>query len=104
MTIEQIVEIPADHRISFDIPRDIPAGKAVAALTIIPVAERAGGERQRTESMEYRTPSQKPPVSLMDLYGSCAGEDTLDAYFKRKQADKALEDNQDINRFQEPEP
>jgi hypothetical protein len=104
MTIEQIVEIPVDHRISFDIPRDIPVGKAVAALTIIPVAEKADGKRQRIESTEYRNPSQKPPVSLLDLYGSCAGEDTLDAYFKRKQADKALEDSQDIHRFQEPEP
>jgi hypothetical protein len=31
-------------------------------------------------------------VSLMDLYGSCEGEDTLDAYFERKRMDKTLEE------------
>jgi hypothetical protein len=31
-------------------------------------------------------------VSLMDLYGSCEGKDTLDAYFGRKRADKTLEE------------
>jgi hypothetical protein len=37
----------------------------------------------------------------MDLYGSCEGEDTLDAYFKRKQADKILEEEQAAKRFKE---
>ncbi|MDR1232106.1 MAG: hypothetical protein LBK61_12005 [Spirochaetaceae bacterium] len=31
-------------------------------------------------------------ISLMDLYGSCEGEDTLDAYFERKRTDKTLEE------------
>jgi len=37
MTIEQIVEIPANHRLhlEFEIPQEIPAGKARAALTLI---------------------------------------------------------------------
>jgi hypothetical protein len=33
MTIEQTVEIPADHRLVLDVPREIPAGTAVVAFT-----------------------------------------------------------------------
>ena len=36
MTIEQRVEIPADHRLTIDVPPEIPAGPAI--LTITPVA------------------------------------------------------------------
>ena len=39
MTIEQTIDIPADHRIFLDLPMDIPQGKARVAATIIPVAE-----------------------------------------------------------------
>ncbi|GHT87597.1 hypothetical protein FACS1894137_15090 [Spirochaetia bacterium] len=34
MTIEQTVEIPASHRLILDLPRDIPVGRAKAALTL----------------------------------------------------------------------
>jgi hypothetical protein len=33
MTIEQTVEIPADHRLTIEVPPEIPAGKAVLAFT-----------------------------------------------------------------------
>ena len=33
MTIEQTVEIPANHRLTLDVPREIPPGKAVIAFT-----------------------------------------------------------------------
>ena len=33
MTIEQIVEIPADHRVFLDLPRDLPVGKAKITIT-----------------------------------------------------------------------
>jgi hypothetical protein len=49
MTIEQTVEIPADHRLTIEVPPEIPAGKAVLAFT--PVGElrsrRRLTERQR---------------------------------------------------------
>jgi hypothetical protein len=63
--------------------------------------ENAVDERERREREEYRKHDVRESVSLMDLYGSCEGEDTLDAYFKRKQADKALEEEQDTRRFKE---
>jgi hypothetical protein len=33
MTIEQTVEIPADHRLTIEVPREIPAGRAIIAFT-----------------------------------------------------------------------
>jgi hypothetical protein len=43
----------------------------------------------------------KPAVPLLDLRGSCKGIDTMDAYFERKCADKALEDKADSLRSPE---
>jgi hypothetical protein len=36
MTIEQTVEIPADHRLVIEVPPEIPAGRAVLAFTPAP--------------------------------------------------------------------
>jgi len=36
MTITQTVEIPADHRLTIEVPREIPAGRAVLAFTPAP--------------------------------------------------------------------
>ncbi|MDR0495531.1 MAG: hypothetical protein LBG95_07880 [Treponema sp.] len=33
MTIEQTIEVPASHRITLDIPPQIPAGKVILAFT-----------------------------------------------------------------------
>ena len=42
MTIEQIVEIPADHRVFFEFlaPKEIPPGQALVELKVTPVPER----------------------------------------------------------------
>ncbi|GHV37522.1 hypothetical protein AGMMS49546_05530 [Spirochaetia bacterium] len=39
MTIEQIVEIPANHRLTIEVPRDIPAGRTILAFTPALVGE-----------------------------------------------------------------
>jgi hypothetical protein len=36
MTIEQTIEIPKNHRITLEIPEEIPAGKAHIALVVFP--------------------------------------------------------------------
>jgi hypothetical protein len=36
MTIEQTVEIPADHRLVLDLPEDVPSGTAEIEITITP--------------------------------------------------------------------
>jgi hypothetical protein len=48
MTIEQTVEIPADHRLTIEVPREIPAGKAILAFTPVPFPEtETKGEKIR---------------------------------------------------------
>ena len=71
MTITQTVEVPADRRIIFEVPPQIPIGKVQVFVT--PVEELL-----------------KTEISLSSLRGSCKGLDTLDAYFARKRADIAV--------------
>jgi hypothetical protein len=46
MTIEQTVEIPADHRLILELPQEIPAGKAEITLSISPKARPVKAPRQ----------------------------------------------------------
>ena len=39
MVIEQTVEIPANHRLVIDVPREVPAGRAV--ITFTPAIDQA---------------------------------------------------------------
>ena len=80
MTIEQTIEIPASHRVTFEVPPEIPIGKARILVTSIE-------EPPKTET------------SLLSLRGSCKGFDTMDAYFARKKADKVLENLKDNRIF-----
>jgi len=36
MTITQTVEIPADHRLVIDVPREVPSGKVILSYTASP--------------------------------------------------------------------
>jgi len=42
MTIEQTIEVPADHRVFFEFlaPREIPAGKTKVEMKLTPVVEK----------------------------------------------------------------
>jgi len=75
MTITQTIEIPANRHIhlDFEVSRELPVGKALVSVT--PLAQ-----------------TSKTDISLLSLRGSCKGLDTMEAYFERKQVDKALED------------
>jgi hypothetical protein len=33
MTVTQTIDIPADHRVTIDVPGEIPAGKAIVTFT-----------------------------------------------------------------------
>jgi hypothetical protein len=46
MTIEQTVEIPADRRITIEVPPEVPAGRVILSFT--PVADR---EREAAENI-----------------------------------------------------
>jgi len=76
MTIEQTIEVPASHRITIDLPPELPVGKA--KITITP-------------EVVLCEKTVKPLESLLGIH---KGLDTIDAYFIRKRIDKALEDSQ----------
>jgi hypothetical protein len=78
MTIEQTIEIPANHRITIEVPPELPTGKAKVELTITP------------ETM----PKEKTVRPLASFAGIDKERDTMDAYFARKRADKEKEDAQ----------
>ena len=58
MTIEQIIDIPADHRILFEFlaPTEIPAGPARIELKVTPVTEKQDIAVQENGSIEKATP------------------------------------------------
>jgi hypothetical protein len=87
MTIEQTVEIPVDRKLhlDFDLPFNLPSGKAKVELIVTPEAQTEGGT----------------VIPLRSLRGIDRGVDTMEAYFERKRADKTLEDANDIHRRQE---
>ena len=78
MTIEQTIDIPADHRVLFEFlaPEELPAGPVRVELKLTPETAPHG---------EALTP-------LLAMLGIDRGKNTLDAYFARKRADKARED------------
>jgi hypothetical protein len=46
MSVTQTVDIPASHRLTIEVPREIPAGRAV--LTFTPVAESFPAAAKKT--------------------------------------------------------
>jgi hypothetical protein len=52
MTIEQTVDIPADHRLLIEVPREVPAGRAI--LTFTPAN---GASASTAESGEQGNPA-----------------------------------------------
>jgi hypothetical protein len=50
MTIEQTVEIPVDHLLTIEVPREIPPGKAILAFTPAPAGEEVLPDEARGQS------------------------------------------------------
>jgi hypothetical protein len=46
MTIEQTIEIQPNHRIVFDLPFELPLGRAKVELTVIPEKGKAASEKK----------------------------------------------------------
>jgi hypothetical protein len=57
MIIEQTIEIPNDHRVCFDLPPQIPAGKARIAINILeyPGADDIEAFSSEEEATEFTT-------------------------------------------------
>ena len=45
MTIEQIIEVPPNHRVIIDVPLEVPAGRVILTFTpeIVPKSGKRGG-------------------------------------------------------------
>ena len=46
MTITQTIDIPANHRLTIDVPLEVPAGQAILTFTPKPVAQEQKKERE----------------------------------------------------------
>jgi hypothetical protein len=78
MVIEQTVEIPASRQLVLDLPREIPTGRAKAAIVLTFVPEQ--------------DESSKRAAAMEKLFGCCSNAgDSLDSYMKRHWAENDLE-------------
>jgi hypothetical protein len=84
MVIEQTREIPADCRITFDIPPEFPSGERATVLVLVKDREEESARRRRTpqEVIEYcRGLGRRLGVRL-----------TSDQLIEMRREDKALEE------------
>ncbi|GHU48606.1 hypothetical protein FACS1894200_06010 [Spirochaetia bacterium] len=79
MTIEQIVELPASHRLVLEVPREIPAGRVI--LTFTPASSDllvAGKAKSRAARQKLRELCKDSTL-------------TVESFLAMKQADRVLE-------------
>jgi hypothetical protein len=70
MTITQTVEIPADHRITFEIPQEIPVGTITRVELIFSPHREVTDSAIQQRRAENRTPiSQYFNILSPDTYG-----------------------------------
>jgi hypothetical protein len=78
MTLEQTVEIPADHRLFIEVPEEIPAGTATFRLEWIKPPEKPKKDAAWVNPLKGRAKA----------FGSKL---TLDRFMEMQEADKKLE-------------
>jgi hypothetical protein len=84
MTIEQTVEIPANHRLVLEVPPEIPVGKAKAAITLVFETETPQPEEEK--DMRKATPHTDWLCGLLSHVGDISleelREERLSKYLK----------------------
>jgi len=66
MTVEQIVEIPANRRIALEVPRAVPIGKTILSFTPVSaprtadVSPRTTAEARQMAAAKAADPNRKP--------------------------------------------
>ncbi|MDR3199926.1 MAG: hypothetical protein LBT68_00580 [Spirochaetales bacterium] len=91
MTIEQTVEIPADHRLFINVPKEIPTGRALVRL--IPLdAENEINATLNTILRPKKIDPQKAEAALKHMRGmfKTDGHD-VDRFLEWKQSERDLE-------------
>ena len=76
MTIEQTVDIPADHRVVLEVPREIPAGRVTIAFiaedAVVPAVIPEEEQRVRTMLKQYYHAAENAAADHGPLSG-CIG-------------------------------
>jgi len=67
VTITQTVEIPADRRLTIDIPPDIPLGRARVEFKVVPFAGNEGSPAE--VQTDAKTPHTDALLSLLSGIG-----------------------------------
>jgi hypothetical protein len=81
MIIEQTVEIPASHRLTIEVPHEVPAGSAILAFTPAAGMPPAGNSpRTAAEALQMATvraadPNRKPLSRLFGTHKGILGSD-----------------------------
>ena len=52
MTITQTVEIPADRRITLEVPREVPTGRVVLTFTPVQVVKPSANNQEKSEERD----------------------------------------------------
>jgi hypothetical protein len=71
MVVTQTVDIPASHRLTVDVPGEVPAGKAI--ITFTPVADTASGNEVGRQLVGDECPicaAHRDPVTGEELFNA----------------------------------
>lgn len=62
MTIQQTVDIPVSRQLIIEVPREIPAGRAILAFTPVPVGDETSPMKpgDKAETKRFAAPSAAP--------------------------------------------
>jgi hypothetical protein len=97
-TLQQTVEIPADHRLLIDVPEEMPVGTATFRLEWIkPPVKPKKDLAHRSDTSGLTVPASvgttigSAEEAIEALCGLYAGVDTLDAYMERHHAENRYE-------------
>ena len=82
MTLIQTVDIPADRRITLEVPPEIPTGKAQVELKVIPFVKKdspgPGSSDPKNESSSSQTPISDSLVGILAHLGDISLEEIRD--------------------------
>ena len=75
MTITQTVEIPSDHRLTIEVPREVPIGKTIISFTPALASIEKGDPDTVEEALQMAEeraadPNRKP---ISRFFGTCKG-------------------------------
>jgi hypothetical protein len=100
MTITQTVEIPASHRLTIDVPREVPAGRAV--LVFRPIAKTSFGMTAQEAKDRGLGLGSGLRIDPMEAIENCSGlfkrlgiNLSSDDFLAMRRQDKELEERLD---------